>query len=211
MTTETTETSQPGNPEPEPFQYKLITPYSTRIDGKPVPVPYVIHGLLIAGGLSSLAAKPKMGKSSLSRAEAVAIAKGEPFLGRQTVRGESILFSLEDPGFHVDNCLEGLGYDGKTDEKIYIIDRLPASVDESISALDDLLKTLPNVVLVVIDTLAKFIHVPDLNDYMPVQAQLVKLHGLVRKYPLVHIQLLAHCKKALRAQRRCYPAKADSN
>jgi hypothetical protein len=196
MTRETQEKQTNQSEQAEPFQYKLIQPYSTRIDGNSVRVPYVIDGLLIEGGLSALAAKPKQGKSSISRAQAVCVATGTPFLGRETVQGEVILISLEDPLFHVDNCLEGLSYQKDKDASIHIIDRLAPTVDESIAALHDLLSHKPDVRLVVIDTLAKFIRVTDMNEYMPVLKQMQKLHDLAREFPFLHIEVLAHCKKA---------------
>jgi RecA-family ATPase len=97
-----TETQQPHKPK---FKLQLIKPYSTFSDDGPTRIPYCIDGLLPEGGFSVLAAKPKSGKSSTSRCEAVAVSKGMPFLGRDTVRGETLLISMEDPLIHVDNCL----------------------------------------------------------------------------------------------------------
>jgi RecA-family ATPase len=59
-------------------------------------IPCVIEGLLTQGGFSILAGKPKLGKSSLSRYEAVCVAKGQPFLGRDTTKGDVLLISLEE-------------------------------------------------------------------------------------------------------------------
>jgi hypothetical protein len=97
--------------QPEKFSLQLIPPFSSFSKGKPVPIPFVIDGLLPQGGFSVLGAKPKQGKSSLSRFEAVCVSQGKPFLGRDTVQGEVILISLEDQRQHVDNCLHALGYD----------------------------------------------------------------------------------------------------
>lgn len=184
-----------SQPNEQPFAFNFIEPYKTFHNGKPQRIPYVIDGLLTQGGFSALGGKSKQGKSSLSRYEAVCIAKGKPFLGRETIRGEVILINLEDPLNHLDNCLSALGYDQKTDARIHIVDRLAPTAQESIAALGDALTKFPDVRLVIIDTLAKFIRVDDLNEYMPVLRAVEQLHHLARKFPHTHIQGLAHCKK----------------
>jgi hypothetical protein len=179
----------------QPFAFKLIEPYKTFHNGIPKRIPYVIDGLLTQGGLSALGGKSKYGKSSFSRYEAVSVVKGKPFLGRDTTQGEVILLNLEDPLNHVDNCLSVLGYDPRTDARIRIVEKLAPTAKENIEALGDVLTKLPDVRLVIIDTLAKFIRVEDLNDYMPVLTAVEQLHDLARKFPHLHIQGTAHCKK----------------
>lgn len=186
---------QEGTEKPK-FTLEFIPPYSTFHDGQPIPIPYVIEGLLTQSGFSILAAKPKHGKSSIARCEAVCIAKGVPFFGRDTVKGEVILISLEDPRNHVDNCLKVLGYDPQTDAEIRIIEKLPSTVQKSIEVLGEALAKLPHVRLVIVDTLAKLLRVKDLNDYMPVLNEVERLGNLARQFPYLHIQGLAHCKKA---------------
>src|SRR5580692_7965341 len=108
-----------NHPSEQPFAFNFIEPYTTFHNGQPKKIPYVIDGLLTQGGFSALGGKSKYGKSSLSRYEAVCIAKGTPFLGRNTVKGEVILFNLEDPTNHLDNCLSVLNYDRKRDAPIH--------------------------------------------------------------------------------------------
>jgi Mrp family chromosome partitioning ATPase len=52
------------------------------------PENWLVDGLLPTGGLSVLVGKPKAGKSTLARALAVAVARGEPWLGRATFPGD---------------------------------------------------------------------------------------------------------------------------
>jgi hypothetical protein len=47
-----------------------------------------------------------------------------------------------------------------------------------------------------VDTLAKLLRVGDVNDYAKVMPQIEKIHDLARRYPHLHVQGLAHCKKA---------------
>ena len=183
------------NPSEQPFAFNFIDPYKTFRNGQPQRIPYVIDGLLTQGGLSALGGKSKSGKSSLSRYEAVCVAKGAPFLGRDTVQGEVLLFSLEDPTNHVDNCLSVLGYDQRKHARIRMVEALAPTIGENIHALGDALTNLPDVRLVIIDTLAKFIRVGDLNDYTEVTNAVEQLHHLARRFPHLHIQGTAHCKK----------------
>ncbi len=182
------------NHQPQ-FKLNLIEPYSTFQDGSPLAIPYVIDGLLTQGGFSVLGGKPKHGKSSLSRYEAVCVAKGKPFLDRQTTQGEVILISLEDPRNHVDNCLKALDYDPSTDAKIHIVEKLAPGINESIDAIGDVLAKMPNIRLVIVDTLAKLLRVNDMNDYSAVLSEVGKVHDLARNFSHLHIQGLAHCKK----------------
>jgi hypothetical protein len=177
------------------FQLKLIQPYSTFTADGPKKIPYCINGLLTKGGFSVLAAKPKSGKSSLSRFEAVAVSKGLPFLGRDTSRGEVLLITMEDPRTHVDNCLHALGWNPDEDAAIHIVEQLAPSINESIEAIGETLTRYSDVRLVIVDTLAKLLRVNDLNDYSLTLSAVEKLHDLARRFPRVHIQGLVHCKK----------------
>jgi hypothetical protein len=188
--------SETNNTEKPKFILEFIPPYSTFKDGVQIPIPYVIEGLLTQGGFSILGAKSKQGKSSLARYEAVCVAKGIPFLGRETVKGEVILISLEDPRNHIDNCLKVLGYDPKTDAEIRIIEKLPHTAKESIDVLGEALAKSPDVRLVIVDTLAKLLRVKDLNEYMLVLNEVERLGGLARQFSQLHIQGVAHSKKA---------------
>lgn len=188
--------SQPSTTvQPTPFKLECVDPYTTFTDGEPAPIPYVIDGLLTQGGFSILAGKPKSGKSSMSRYQAVCIAKGMPFLGRDTTQGEVLMISLEDPLRHTDNCLHALGYNPQTDAPIRIVSRLSPNISESLEAIGEELAKSPNLRLVIVDTLAKLLRVGDLNEYMPVLKAVEQLRNLAREFPHLHIQGLAHCKK----------------
>jgi hypothetical protein len=178
------------------FELKFIQPFSSFTDGKPTDVPFLADGLFSLGGLSIIAGKPKQGKSSLSRYLAACVTSGSPFLGRDTLQAEAILVSLEDSAAHVDNSLRALGYDPRTDSPIHILEKVSPSLDDTIDALGNALSKMPDVKLVVLDTLLKVIRVPDVNDYMPVLSATEKIHDLARKTG-VHIQGVCHCKKAV--------------
>ena len=178
------------------FTLQLTPAYSTFIEGKPADVPYVIDGLLIQGGLSWLAGKPKEGKSSFMRYECACVAKGAPCLGRKCQQGEVIIMSLEDPLSHSDNCLKALGYDPAKDAPIHFVNRLSPSITESLDALGDALTKMPNVSFVAVDTAAKLLRVKDMSDYSEVMGSAEKLHMIAKQFPKLHIQGTMHCKKA---------------
>ncbi len=63
---------------------------------KEIPVPLMIVGEILPAGLTIFAGKPKIGKSWFALNLAVAVASGEPFLGREADAGEALYLALED-------------------------------------------------------------------------------------------------------------------
>jgi hypothetical protein len=158
---------------------------------------FLIDGLLKEGGLASLVAKPKQGKSSLSRYAAVCVAKGEPFLGRRTVRGEVLLITIEDSVEHVENCLTVLKWNPEQDASIDLIENTAAKAEDNISALRQVLKDNPGIRLVVIDTFPKFGRVKDMNEYAPWLKVFDGLKKLRAEFPSVSFLCLLHAKKTI--------------
>ncbi|MBM3948243.1 MAG: AAA family ATPase [SAR202 cluster bacterium] len=70
------------------------------------------EGMMPWGGLSVLAAKPKVGKSTFARNLALAVSRGEPFLGRATHQGPVVYLGLEEKRSEVESHLRALGADG---------------------------------------------------------------------------------------------------
>jgi hypothetical protein len=178
----------------KPFTLEVHEPFSTFTEGAPTPIPFVIDSLLPKAALSVLGGKAKHGKSSMSRCEAVCVAKGMPFLDRPTTQGEVLLCSLEDPRQHVDNHLQLLGYMPGQDARIHIVSRLSHDVTESTDAIADVLAKRPHINLVILDTLGKVLRARDSGNYDEMLSLCEQLHLLARATG-VHIQALAHCKK----------------
>jgi|HubBroStandDraft_4_1064222.scaffolds.fasta_scaffold12900_4 hypothetical protein len=176
------------------FVLEIRKPFSTFTEGKPTPIPYIIDGLLPDAAFSVLGGKAKHGKSSMSRIEAVAIAKGSPFLDRPTKQAEVLLCSLEDPAQHVDNCLKVLDYNPAKDAEIHLVSKLPRRVEETVETLAKTLASLPHIRFVVLDTLAKVLRANDSGNYDEMLTLCEQLHLLARETG-VHIQALTHCKK----------------
>lgn len=174
------------------FKFTLRTPFSSPDKPK---AKFLIDGLLKEGGLAALVAKPKHSKSSISRYAAVCIAKGEPFLGLRTVRGEVLLITIEDSIEHVENCLNVLGWNQSTDEPIHLIETVAADTEENLNALREVLNQHPGIKLVVIDTFAKLGRVRDMNEYAPWLKVFDGLKRLRAEFPYVSFLCLLHAKK----------------
>ena len=68
-----------------------------------------VDGLIPRGGVVLITAKPKVGKSTLARALGLAVAKGTPFLGRETCPAPVLYVCLEDRWQHARRHLLAIG------------------------------------------------------------------------------------------------------
>ena len=123
-------------------------------------VEYVIDKILPLGGTGIIAGRPKGGKSTLAMNAAVSVARGESFLGRETLKGPVLYVALEGAGGVWKALIRGLGVTYEDD--VYVcIGRTP---DAAIQWLNDAIKRY-RPVLVIIDTMQRFLRVKDGNDY----------------------------------------------
>ncbi|MGA2466098.1 MAG: AAA family ATPase [Thermodesulfobacteriota bacterium] len=149
---------------------------------------WIWEGVLPAGGLSLVAAKPKVGKITLTLQLAVAVSRGAIFLGRKTRQATVVYLALEE---HRDEVQKNLSKLGVTDEPLYIhFGPAPAKAMEEVEAL---IKE-KGAKFLVIDILQKFCRVRDLNDYAQVTRTLEPLMAIARKIDC-HIQLTHHAGK----------------
>jgi hypothetical protein len=150
-----------------------------------VPVDYVWQERLVAGTASIAASKPKVGKSTLGRNLALAVARGESFLGLPVKRGPVLYFALEERAEDVAADFRAMGADGSED--IQIADA--ASVLEMVTILQD-----KKPVLLVVDPLFRLVRVRDGNSYSEIYAALGPLIDIARKTG-THILCLHHSSK----------------
>jgi hypothetical protein len=153
-------------------------------------VTYVLAGKLPTGGISVLSAKPKVGKSTMARCLAIAVAKGETFLGCATTQGPVIYLALEEKRSEVRDHFRKLGATGE--EPIHI--HAAAAPQDALSQLCKLVEELKPV-LVIIDPLFKFVRVRDEKAYAEVCAALEPLLSLARESG-AHVLLTHHSGKA---------------
>jgi hypothetical protein len=154
--------------------------------------PWIVDGLLPAGGLSLCVGKPKAGKSTLARTMALRVSRGEPVLGRRTEPGPVCYLSLEDRRNDIRDHFRALG--GQDADPLYVF--TGTRPDETLTRLAAMLATV-DPVFVVVDTLQHLLGVPDLNDYARVVSALAPVLGLVRERR-THLQLVHHAGKGER-------------
>ncbi len=159
---------------------------------KTEPIVYLVDGLLQRGGLSLIAGKPKVGKSTLVKHLLAAIDRGDDFLGRTTKRGTSLYLALEEMESEVKDHFKILKV--SSDSKImvhatYVNDPQLIGLKKAIAAHE------PQ--LVVIDTLFRYIvGVKDNNSYQQVNEALEPLRRLARDTD-THIMFIHHASKGL--------------
>jgi hypothetical protein len=124
------------------------------------PHPWVVHGLVPAGGMALVAGKPKAGKSTLARAIALRVCRGEPVLGRDTLQGPVLYLGLEDPREAIKGHFRRMGAAPTDDVHVYL-ERVPEHAQAWLAA--QLTKRDP--VLVVIDTMQFFLGIAEINEY----------------------------------------------
>jgi hypothetical protein len=151
----------------------------------PVPVDWVVQGLLQAGTVSMLTAKPKVGKSTLARNLALAVARGEEFLGRHVKRGEVVYLALEERRDDLVDSFRAMG--AKGDEAISITD--VADFDKAITLVR---RDRPR--LVVIDPIILLLKLRNVYDYAKTYAELGPLIRVARQTG-THILCLHHSSK----------------
>jgi hypothetical protein len=153
-------------------------------------IDWIVEGLLPSGGFSLMVAKPKVGKSTLARQLALAVIRGEPFLGRQTIKGAVLYIALEEKRGEVRKHFRLMGAVGTKELGVYV-GSTPEGAYEWLKKEIELKKPL----LVIVDTLFRFTRVADLNDYAKVNAALDPLLTLARTYS-AHLMALHHARKS---------------
>jgi archaellum biogenesis ATPase FlaH len=177
-----------ANAAVQPFRFKTIAElYAAPAEE----VSYSVTGLLPTGGLSVLAGKPKAGKTTFARQLAVAVAQGEPFLDRETESGTVLYVAIEEKQAEVIAHFRQLGLHD-SDPVHVITGAVPK--DKAVAMLEASLRSTPNVKLVIIDPIFRFVGVRDSSDYIQVTDALEPLLELSRKYG-VHILTVHHMKK----------------
>lgn len=158
-----------------------------------MPVDYVWDGSLVVGTVSVVAAKPKVGKSTLARNVCLAVAKGEDFLEKHTKQGECIYLALEEREEDIRNDFRAMGADGT--EPIFI--HAAAAPAEGIKALCNLIRER-RPVMVVGDPLFRLARIKDEKAYAETYAALGPVIDTARETG-THVMLCHHAGKALKA------------
>jgi hypothetical protein len=155
-------------------------------------VSWTVDGLLPAGGVSLLVAKPKTGKSTLARGCAISVARGKKFLGRPTSPGKVVYLALEEKKGEVRKHFEDLGADGS--EPIFV--HCAAAPQDAVGELLELVKRV-RPALVIIDPILRLTRLRDANDYAQVNLAMEPLVVMAREFN-THLLLVYHMGKGER-------------
>ena len=139
-----------------------------------------------------MASKPRVGKSTLARGLALAVARGEPFLGRVTVQGPVVYLALEEKRSEVQAHFAKMGGTG---EEIYT--HFGPSPQKGLYKLEEVIDKYQPM-LVIMDPLLKFIKVENTNEYAEMSSALEPLLSLARESG-VHIICCHHTVKGERS------------
>jgi AAA domain len=150
---------------------------------------WLVEEHLTAGGDSLLVAKPKVGKSTLARCLALAVARGDDFLGSKTAQGTVFYLALEEKRSEVRRHFHAMG--ARNDDAIRIF--CASSPADGLAQLREVIKT-EKPVLVIVDPLFRFVRIKDGNDYAAVTNALEPLHALARETG-AHVLAVHHLGK----------------
>ena len=157
------------------------------------PMSWLVPDLLPAEGLTILGAKMGIGKSYFLLQLAAALSTGTLFLGTETKRQGVLLIALEDSERRIHDRLQQLGVLGT--DKLLIYTRW----QKGKGALEDLrllLACRPDIKVVIIDPIVKFISLLDFNDYSGAYGALGPVKDLLDARHVAGI-FSHHCKKSL--------------
>jgi hypothetical protein len=150
---------------------------------------WLVADLLPVGGTSLLAAKPKVGKTTLARQLVLSVSRGDPFLGRSTVQAPAGYFGFEEKRSRV---AEHFRMMGGTDEDVHVyVGTAPLN---PVHALATAIESL-QLRLAVLDPIQRFIRLRDGNDYTEVTLALESVVALGRNSGC-HILFTHHLTKS---------------
>jgi 5S rRNA maturation endonuclease (ribonuclease M5) len=155
-------------------------------------VRWLVEDHLPAAGDSILVAKPKVGKSTLARCLALAVARGKDFLGCQTSQGTVFYLALEEKRSEVKRHFQAMG--ARAEDPIFVF--CASAPADGLAQLKAAAQT-QNPGLIIVDPLFRFTRVTDGNDYVQVTAALEPLHNLARETG-AHVLAVHHSGKGQR-------------
>lgn len=184
---------KPAITQPEKARGFVLTRLGDLLSKPDTPVDWVLQNTLLAGGVSGVFAKPKVGKSTFCRNLCLAIARGGDFLGLKTKQGECIYLALEEREDDVRNDFRSMGADGS--EAIYV--HAASAPADGIDALCCLVRQR-RPALVVIDPLFRLARIRDEKAYAETYAALGPLIDVAREVG-THVLLSHHAGKGMKS------------
>jgi hypothetical protein len=146
---------------------------------------------LVVGTVSIIVAKPKVGKSTLARNVALAVAQGVELLGLKVAKGEVIYLALEEREQDVQEDWRAMGVSANGDEELYV-HAAPSPVEGLVRLTELVRERKPS--LIVIDPLFRFTRLKDEKAYAEIYNALGPLIDLARETG-THVMLTHHSSK----------------
>jgi len=159
------------------------------------PANWIVEGLLRTKRRrpSLLCGFPEAGKSTVAHQLALAVANGVPFLDRKTTQGHVIYWKNEDSQQDVAEDLRRAGL--STNSNLLIL--LPEPEDRNLDVLASALRQNPSTKLVIVETLADFLNIPDITNNDDCRTALQNFCNLVmQSNPDCAFLLLHHFNKS---------------
>ncbi len=177
-------------------------------DIQSVPISWLWTGRIALGKLTMVAGDPGLGKSLVTATLAAHVSKGYAWPVDQSIppTGDIILISAEDdPADTIKPRLEAAGADCT---RIHVVEAIQEEIVDAesestqrmfsfkrdIATLGDLLSTLPNCRLVIIDPISAYLDSTDSNNNSDIRGLLAPLSELASKHK-VAIVLVSHLNK----------------
>jgi hypothetical protein len=157
-------------------------------------IDYLVADRFTYGSVNLLAGRPKGGKSTLARALALAVARGERWLGSRCAPGNVVYVALEDKRSEVRRHLAAMGATGQEPIR-FLIGAAPRNLLAKLMALID---GGDRIDLLIIDTAQRLLQVRDTNDYALVTTAFEPVLALARTRGTC-IVLVHHAGKVDRA------------
>jgi hypothetical protein len=128
-----------------------------------------VPDFLIKGAVTLLSGDPKAGKSTIAKNLAYSVATGKPFLGREVEQGFVYYVQIDDsPSWTLDTLV--LLNNGQDIDDIQVTPRLLGiEPNQYVKYLQAVVTKFPQVKLIVLDTVSKFLPLDNINDYKPVE------------------------------------------
>ena len=190
---EQTRNERRRDPRPDAFALTTLAQLLAEPDEA---VEWAVEGLLLAGGTSALGAKPKVGKTTLTRNVVVSVASGTEVLGRATRPGPVVYVALEEKRSRVREHFRRLLAElpEPDDEVAPVWVHTGMAPRDALAALEDAV-VAHGAVLAVCDPILKLIRVRDANDYAEVSDAFEPWTALARATGC-HLMAVHHFGKA---------------
>ena len=153
---------------------------------------WLVEDLFLSSGSSILSAPSKFGKSLMARSLAVAVANGEPFLGRSTASGPVIYLGTEEDPWEVKEHF--LKLDLKDPSKIFVHTGMSPSFFATLSQIE-VAARLIKPVLIIFDTMVNIVGIEDFNDFSEVYNAVKNIRELGNKIG-AHVLCIHHNNKS---------------